>query len=704
MTLLYILYALIGVSIIVLIHEAGHFLAAKRVGVRVERFSLGFDPPVRGRNLRFFSFRKGDTEYVLGMIPFGGYVKLAGGEALADPDRQPAPDELPGKSVGARALVFAAGSAMNVLSAFVFFMIAFAMGVSFDAPIVGDVPPRHPAWEAGLRPEDTILAIDGKEVLDFGDVRLAVALASRSEPLNFQVARPTPAGGEETLEIRVTPRFDRAAGLNEIRASPAWSNVLGEPEPGTIAEKAGLRAGDRIEGFKLGGVELPPLTPSGHIEAFLNWIALRPMAPFAIKVGRGEEELWIPITPAKKDGGKPGPQIGVQPGNGNVVRGIRPGAEAVRFLEPLDEVLAMDGIPLLSVDWIELIEKWRGTEGDVVLKVRSAAGVERPVTASRAAFLAWCLKNEIAWDAYRTRILSLEADSALATAGLRARDLVIAAGGKPVFSPDDLNEIVERNRPEKIPLKVVRDGAKEPMEVVVDGAALAAARGLAWQSVPVLGTVIPGGPAQQAGIGPGSRILRVGGKTLSSWEDMTAEVRGLKAGTAIEVAWQPPEGEERQATVTVGLEPMETIGLPIDFRQKMVRAGIVDSFRLGARRTVVTAKHIFLTLRSLIQRDVSPRHLSGPVGITHILTKVVEQGRLSFLIYIIALISINLGLFNLLPFPILDGGHLLFLAIEKVKGSPVDIRIQEWATNVAFILILALALYVTYNDIGRLLG
>src|SRR5206468_5214504 len=137
MILLYILYALVVISIIIFIHEAGHFLAAKRVGVRVERFSIGFDPPIRGRNLRVFSFRKGETEYVLGMIPFGGYVKLAGGEVPSDSEKKPAKDELLAKGVGARSLVFAAGSAMNILSAFFFFMVAFTLGVSFAEPPIG---------------------------------------------------------------------------------------------------------------------------------------------------------------------------------------------------------------------------------------------------------------------------------------------------------------------------------------------------------------------------------------------------------------------------------------------------------------------------------------------------------------------------------------------------------------------------------------
>src|SRR4030095_12673466 len=99
------------------------------------------------------------------------------------------PDELPGKPVGARALVFVAGSVMNIASAIVFFMLAFTFGVPFPAPVVGRVEPGTPAWEAGLKPGDTVLAIDGEATVDFTELRIAVALGSSSRPLKLKVDR-----------------------------------------------------------------------------------------------------------------------------------------------------------------------------------------------------------------------------------------------------------------------------------------------------------------------------------------------------------------------------------------------------------------------------------------------------------------------------------------------------------------------------------
>jgi regulator of sigma E protease len=120
------------------------------------------------------------------------------------------------------------------------------------------------------------------------------------------------------------------------------------------------------------------------------------------------------------------------------------------------------------------------------------------------------------------------------------------------------------------------------------------------------------------------------------------------------------------------------------------------------KRTVVWIKRIFLTIHRLVSGDVATRNLQGPVGIVHLTGHATRYG-LGTLLYFLALISVNLGVLNLLPFPIFDGGHLLLLACEKIKGSPVNERIVHGATTVMFFLLIALAVYVTYHDVLRIL-
>lgn len=699
MIVLYIVYAIIGISIIIFLHELGHFLAAKKVGVRVERFSIGFDPPIRGKNLRLFSFRKGETEYVLGMIPFGGYVKLAGGEFLADPTHVPRSDELPSKGVGARALVFAAGSLMNIASSFIFFMIAFALGVTFYAPKIGLVEPRTPAWKGGLKPDDTVLRIDGKEVIDFTEMRLAVVLGTRSEPLDFQVARRGPTGETTQVNLTVEPRFDPELGFNEIGASPAYDEVLEAPVKGSAAERAGLREGDRLRGLEIGGVRLPPLPVALMYKTFTNFVGLRPDQPLRIFIERDGSELPIDIT-AEKDAREPQrPQIGVLQGAGNTVRAIQAGSRAAAVFSPGDRVVALDGEPIHSVYWLPIVEGHAKKER-FELDIESRVGTARKAAVGREEFLQWLLGDEIAWDSFSSEVLSIETGSPFAAAGLQVGDICVSVSGEAAYSHQDAKEILDRGSRSPTEVKVLRGGKEIVLQV--DPSAVADWTGVTWRHMPPIGEVFRGGPAARAGLRPGDRILQIAGRDLKSWADMSEQVMKKDPGSEVEVAWRTPAGEVRKGKVVIGVDQW-SLGLTPSVEEKVVRTGILESVGMGAKRTVIASKQIFLTLRSLIRQEVSAKNLSGPVGITHLLTKVVEQGNLGTLIFYLALISINLGLFNLLPFPILDGGHLLFLSIEKLKGSPVDVRVQEMAMNIAFLCILVLAVFVTFNDLQRLL-
>jgi regulator of sigma E protease len=153
-------------GILVFVHELGHFLVAKKSGIRVERFSLGFPPKMIGKKI-------GDTEYCISWIPLGGYVKMAGEE----PDRDEIkgePWEFMSKQVGIRALVVAAGPIMNFLLAiFVFWGIVFFEGrqeIHEDSPQVGLVAPGGPADKAGIKPGDTVISVNGVKVANFRDM------------------------------------------------------------------------------------------------------------------------------------------------------------------------------------------------------------------------------------------------------------------------------------------------------------------------------------------------------------------------------------------------------------------------------------------------------------------------------------------------------------------------------------------------------
>jgi regulator of sigma E protease len=211
-----ILTAIFVLSLLVLVHELGHFAAARRLGVGVIKFSIGFGPRVWG-------VVRGGTEYVFSAFPLGGFVKMVGeheedpvpaeGAYTATPAAAP-PDpalSFENKPVWARMIIIVAGPFANVLFAVLVFWIVFMAGVPMLLPEIGTVQPNFPAADAGLRPGDVITAIDARPVDTWEDLT-AVVHTSGGVERAFTIRR-----GTETLTLRITPR-----------ASPS-STVFGEP-------------------------------------------------------------------------------------------------------------------------------------------------------------------------------------------------------------------------------------------------------------------------------------------------------------------------------------------------------------------------------------------------------------------------------------------------------------------------------------------
>lgn len=692
MIVLYIIYALIGIGIIIFIHEAGHFLAAKKVGVRVERFAVGFDPSIRGRPLRLCAFKRGETEYIVGLIPFGGYVKMAG-ETLIAGDGEGAPDELTSKSVGARALVFAAGAIMNILSAILFFILAFTLGVSFVESEIGGTVKGGPAWKAGLMPADKVVSIDGEPIVDYTELRISEATADG--PLQIVYERDG-----ETRSTTVTPKFNAIQGIQEIGVTPPISPIVAEPPAESPAAKAGVRTGDRIVGLKVSDLEFPELAVRGLLDV-VHELHLVQQQPIELGIERDGQRLWLSMPARVLAEGEPIPGIGVNLsspfGSGNAVRALRPGSAAAQagLLRPGDLVREVNGEPIHNVTWMEISRRIKDQQENLTLTVLSTDDSREVVVSSRD-LLAWVLSGDIAWSMYSTRVGPVDSDTSL-----QSEDRIVSVGDQPCFTPAELKDLVSSRTGSEELIRVLRDD-----EIVTQTISHAALESLAKNAKmafqPIYG-VIRGGPAEKVGIEAGATILALGGQPVESWSGLQEAAQTQPVGTSVSVRWLTAAGEEREGELNTGFQLLDPFGIrPSDLKKTLVKVGVLEACQVGFARTIVVGEWVFLTLRSLIKREVSAKNLTGPVGITHLLTKISEQKSLGTLLYFLALISVNLGLLNLMPFPVLDGGHLLFLLIELVKGKPVDVRIQEWATNIAFFLILALAIFVTVNDVARL--
>jgi len=227
-----IIYFLIVIGILVFVHELGHFLMAKKNGVRVEKFSLGMGPKVVG-------FKKGDTEYVISALPLGGYVKMAG----ENPDEEPtgAQDEFQEKTVWQRAQIAASGSLMNILLAFMVMPLVFIIGTyEGGAPKVGYVAKDSPAEQAGFQVGDVVQKIGWRRIPSWKRVSMLIMLNPETD-LNVTIDRK---GEKKTLTLRPTEVSDLKLGYAGLGSDLPFE--LGKIRPGFPAEKAGIKAHDRI--------------------------------------------------------------------------------------------------------------------------------------------------------------------------------------------------------------------------------------------------------------------------------------------------------------------------------------------------------------------------------------------------------------------------------------------------------------------------
>ncbi len=212
-------------GILIFIHELGHFLVAKKVGVKVDRFSLGFPPNVVSKQV-------GETTYCIGVIPLGGYVKMAGENPQDETTGQP--HEFMSKSVPQRAAVILAGPFMNYLLsiALLISIIYFGGQPLFDETriLVGEVSQKGPAGEAGLMPGDQIIAIDGEPVSDFDSLRNRISVRVR-EPITLTWLRDQDTI-RATMETEAMPRLGPDGNVDTVGIIGFSQKVIGRRNVG----------------------------------------------------------------------------------------------------------------------------------------------------------------------------------------------------------------------------------------------------------------------------------------------------------------------------------------------------------------------------------------------------------------------------------------------------------------------------------------
>jgi regulator of sigma E protease len=225
-----------------------------------------------------------------------------------------------------------------------------------------------------------------------------------------------------------------------------------------------------------------------------------------------------------------------------------------------------------------------------------------------------------------------------------------------------------------------------------------------------VGKVQADSPASRAGLMVGDRILAIDENTIGSWEEMSAVITASE-GRALRFQIQR-DAEIRAITITPEITPDKNlfgeaieryiVGISSAGEVTPIPLGPGDALVEGLRQTYEITKLTILSIVKLIQGTVSTKTLGGPIMIAEMAGQQAKEGA-DNLIFFIALLSINLAVLNFLPIPVLDGGHLFFFLIEAIIGRPVNTRMREMAQQAGIFILVALMIFVFYNDITRIL-
>ena len=738
-----VLIVLLGVNMLIIVHEWGHFIVARMCGVRCDKFYIWFD----AYGFKFFSFKWGDTEYGLGWLPLGGYVKMLGQEdnpggiqaeieraklersekdgELSDEEKAAkdeeiaklekqafAPDSYLAKNVFQRMAIISAGVFMNVVFAIVCATAAILIGTPESSARIGYVAPGSPAWKSGMQAGDEIVGIGDNKNPVFSSIIVATMDGKET---NFDVLRP---GADAPTTLAIQPRFSKgdmnptigvgpsiSLNLATIAGGVPYETSLDAQEAAQIKERFGaLTGGERL--VSMNGV--PVETPADQyrlarlfIDRPIEYVFAPTVAGQAGErvVDETKEKIAITLPPTGA------PEIGVRLTMGEIVE-IRPGSAAEKA-----------GLRKREVDETGAVTQ----RGDVLLEV-DAEPILDPRLLPYRLFASG----------------SKETRPELAAKSAKAEDAAALVGTQTVA------------------LTVLRDGERVDLTATLPNAApydgFASSRGatacgrlgVAFEVLPVVSGI--GGTVKTDANPVGGEIVKIEATVPDPGADASKEAQklfealtGAKAGTGAQTKTTDVVGETDAERAEIALSwhttvaPLLPNGTPVvvtvatkdgaetKIETTLQRAADVfvverglyfggdaifhradslgEALSFGFAKTWECATMIFTTLKNL-GSTVSAKALGGPGMIVGTAYAAAGEQNGVFLLFL-CMISANLAVVNFLPIPVLDGGHIVFLLYEAITRRKPNENVQVILSYMGLALILALMFWVIYLDVVR---
>lgn len=679
----------LGIGLVIFVHELGHFLAAKTFGVKCEKFYVGFDVPISIGPIKFprtlGKFTYGETEYGIGILPLGGYVKMLGqdddprkaeeeakrirqsGEA-SDAEEKLDPRSYPAKPVWQRMIIISAGVVMNVITGVLFAAFAFFNGVGYTPAVVGGVTPGGPAWQAGIRPGGQVVAVGSLEddsQLPFSEMQLKIMEAGiesseAAVPVRLQY-------GDDTREYQLVTQASpiepdrRMIGIQSPTGDTLFPELPAMPNSIAAEVVTDADAGARVTGFDqqtLDSAAIMPITP------LLTRIHTAPSQPIEIRLVRTDESehsLTLPPQKAK--------DFGIQFKIGPIKALMQNGPAELAGMQVGDQIVAVGDDT--EIDAYQMLLEDVQYDEPVNITVRRGEGdaskeIELTLTPQR-------IEQTMTPVSAFGEMMSVDSlgfayePTSIASEILVGGESSAANGNETIQVGDELREIRVQFASAKDRESIENELSETAMEALTEG----------WE----IGPTMPLGNLMET-----VQLLPVGTKIIA---------------TSI----RPPNGTVVEQTLTVrhsdrfwydrglNLSPVESI-------RKADSLGMALSLGvLEAKRRMADVGR-FLSM--LVRGKVKAKFVGGPIRIAQMASHQAEKG-LSAQLMFLTMLSMNLAILNFLPIPALDGGHMVFLTAELIRGKKVDEAMEMRLTFVGVLALLALMIFVFTNDILNLL-
>jgi regulator of sigma E protease len=732
-----------GLTFVIFVHELGHFLVAKACGVKCEKFYVGFDflefkLPILGWKIprALFKFQYGETEYGLGSLPLGGYVKMLGqdddprnAEHEAARIRAAAPH-----ADSARVEAIATGKAAE----------GFVDGQSVEKLTNEALAHPHPGSASAEEAPVAATTTEGKTIL----------LDPRSYPAKPVPARMAIISAGVIMNLIFAVILAAVAYRLGVKEMPAY---VGSTSPGGAAWSQGIEPGSKILQIGEGG------KPYEH----LRWIDIRTTAmlnsgsEISLLARRPNgEEKWYTVKPVKNPETKM-PIVGVGMPHKTEIETF---PESAAYLNPKADVPLMDYDSVIEVDGqkvvrgadlttifaqrplgpltIKVERRERGKDGKIVEKSTAKPEVLEAVVQPKP-------MRELGLNMKIGPIIGIQAGSPAAKAGLQVGDVIVEVNGQPVGDPLSLSQRLtpKASGAEAITLVVEQkdkpgEAARRTISVVPElplqsptqlpgSASSIEPIGVAFDMTFEVAEVVPNGPAAAAGLLPGdivtkaqhawkskedaekaSKLARFNlmsdielGPQKAAWAILAYSLQRLNPEIPTKLTWTR-DGQSMSAEIMprdseVFFDDTRGIELYQQWETREVNSWS-EAAALGFRETKDQLTQVLTILHRLVTGRISITNLSGPPGIIAVAASVASQGAAALLLFL-TMLSANLAVLNFLPIPALDGGHMLFLSAEAVRGKPVDEQLQMRLTVVGVVCLLSLMVFATMMDVGRLI-